>query len=133
MDEDKKMIDEGAEPTQQKKRRSRDEMKAAMEAEDAKKMEEAEAAAKALVADAKLLEEIKKRMEANRRKVKNGRDKARTNVGMATYSKVVTKLGFYQQEKDCQLKSDFEKLQADIINRIAELMEKEKQSNGTEK
>lgn len=133
MDEDKKVIDEGAEPTQQKKRRSRDEIKAAMEAEDAKKMEEAEAAAKALAADAKLLEEIKKRMEANRRKVKNNRDKARTNVGMATYSKVVTKLGFYQQEKDCQLKSDFEKLQADILKRINDLIEKEKQLSNTEK
>lgn len=133
MDEDKKVNDEGAEPIQQKKRRSRDEMKAAMEAEDAKKMEEAEAAAKALIADAKLLEEIKKRMEANRRKVKNNRDKARTNVGMATYSKVVTKLGFYQQEKDCQLKSDFEKLQADILKRINDLMEKEKQLSNTEK
>ena len=133
MDEDKKVV-EGTEPANQKKtRRSRDEVKAAMEAEDAKKMEEAEAAAKALIADAKLLEEIKKRMEANRRKVKNNRDKARTNVGMATYSKVVTKLGFYQQEKDCQLKSDFEKLQADILKRINDLMEKEKQLSNMEK
>lgn len=133
MDEDKKVV-EGTEPTNQKKaRRSREEVKAAMEAEDVKKMEEAEAAAKALVADAKLLEEIKKRMASNKRKVASGRDKARTNVGMATYSKVVTKLGFYQQEKDCQLKSDFEKLQADILKRIVDLLEKEKQLSNTEK
>lgn len=123
--DDKKAVAEGTE--QKKTRRTREEVQAAMEAEDEKKMQEAEQAAKALVEDAKLLEEIKKRMEANRRKVKNGRDKARTNVGMATYSKVCTKLGFYQQEKDCQTKSDFEKLQADILKRIAELIAAENQ------
>lgn len=125
MDEEKNVVAEGTKP--KKTRRTREEVQAAMEAEDEKKMQEAEQAAKALVEDAKLLEEIKKRMESNRRKVKSGRDKARTNVGMATYSKVCTKLGFYQQEKNCQLKSDFEKLQEDILKRIAELLEKEKQ------
>ena len=124
MDEEMK-VPAGTE--QKKTRRSREEVQAAMEAEDEKKMQEAEQAAKALVEDAKLLEEIKKRMEANRRKVKNGRNKARTAVGMATYSKVVTKLGLFQQEKDCQTKSDFEKLQADILKRIAELIVAENQ------
>ncbi len=116
-----------------KKRRSREEIKAAMEAEDLKKMEEAEEAARALVEDAKELEKIKKRMEANRRKVKSGRDKARTNIGMATYSKVCTKLGFYDREKGCQTKSDFEKLQSDVLKRIAELLEKENRLSNTEK
>ena len=39
-------------------------------------------------------------------------------------------LQIYAQQfwlKDCQLKSDFERLQADILKRIAELIEKEKQ------
>ena len=130
MDEEKK-ITEGVE--QKKKRRSREEVQAAMEAEDLRKMEEAEEAAKALIADEKLLEEIKKRMEVNRRKVKNVRNRARTSVGMATYSKVVSKLGFFQQEKDCQLRSDFEKLQEDILKRISELLEKENQLSTMEK
>lgn len=130
MDEEKK-ITEGVE--QKKKRRSREEVQAAMEAEDVRKMEEAEEAAKALIADEKLLEEIKKRMEVNRRKVKNVRNRARTSVGMATYSKVVSKLGFFQQEKDCQLRSDFEKLQEDILKRISELIEKENRLSTMEK
>lgn len=130
MDEEKK-IAEGVE--QKKKRRSREEVQAAMEAEDLRKMEEAEEAAKALIADEKLLEEIKKRMEVNRRKVKNVRNRARTSVGMATYSKVVSKLGFFQQEKDCQLRSDFEQLQEDILKRISELLEKENQLSTMEK
>lgn len=130
MDEEKK-ITEGVE--QKKKRRSREEVQAAMEAEDLRKMEEAEEAAKALIADEKLLEEIKKRMEVNRRKIKNVRNRARTSVGMATYSKVVSKLGFFQQEKDCQLRSDFEQLQEDILKRISELLEKENQLSTMEK
>lgn len=130
MDEEKK-ITEGLES--KKKRRSREEVQAAMEAEDLRKMEEAEEAAKALIADEKLLEEIKKRMEVNRRKVKNVRNRARTSVGMATYSKVVSKLGFFQQEKDCQLRSDFEKLQEDILKRISELLEKENRLSTMEK
>ena len=124
MDEEMK-TPAGTEP--KKTRRSREEVQAAMEAEDLKKMEEAEQAAKDILADEKLLEEIKKRMEANKRKVKNVRNKARTAVGMATYSKVVTKLGLFQQEKACQTKSDFEKLQADILKRIAELIVAENQ------
>ena len=116
-----------------KKRRSREEVQAAMEAADEAKMKEAEEAAKALIADAKLLEEIKKRMEANRRKVKNGRNKARTAVGMATYSKVISKLGFYDREKECQTKSDFTKLQEDILKRIADLIEKENRLSALEK
>lgn len=129
--DDEKKVTEGTEP--KKKRRSREELQAAMEAEDLKKMEEAEKAAKELAEDAKLLEEIKKRMEANKRKVKNGRNRARTSVGMATYSKVVSKLGFFQREKDCQLRSDFEKLQEDILKRIAELIEKENRLNAIDK
>ena len=124
MDENKEVV---TEEKQKKSRRSREEVLAAMEAEDEKKMLEAEKAAKDLLADEKLLAEIQKRMEANRRKVKSGRNKARNNVGMETYGKVVNKLGFFQQEKDCALKSDFLKLQAAILNRIDELLKLEKQ------
>ena len=128
-DEEKKV--EGAEQAEEKKkRRSREEVAAALAEEDEKRMKEAEEAAAAIKSDEKLIEEAKKRIELNKRKVKNNRNRARTSVGMATYSKVVSRLGFYQTEKECNTKSDFEKLQADVLTRIAELIVAENQLKG---
>ena len=109
-----------------KTRRTKEEVAEAMKAEDEKKMQEAEAAAKAIAEAEAAIKKLQKTIADNKRVVTNNRNKARTSVGMATYSKVVTALGFHDEEKECRIKSEFTSLQNKMLKRIKDLKEVEK-------
>lgn len=110
-----------------KSRRTAEEMKEAMEKADAEKMQQAEDAVKEIAAAEAEIKKLQKKIAEKKRVVTNNRNKARTSVGMSTYSKVVTALGFLEDEKKCKVKSEFVSLQAKILNRIKELKTIEEQ------
>lgn len=110
----------------EKTRRTKEEVAEAMKAEDEKKMQEAEEAAKAIAEAEAAIKKLQKTIADNKRKVTNNRNKARTNVGMETYGKVVSALGFFDEEKECRIKSEFTSLQNKMLKRIKDLKEVEK-------
>lgn len=109
-----------------KTRRTKEEVAEAMKAEDEKKMQEAEEAAKAIAEAEAAIKKLQKTITDNKRKVTNNRNKARTNVGMETYGKVVSALGFFDEEQACRVKSEFVSLQGKMLKRIKMLKEVEK-------
>ena len=110
-----------------KSRRTAEEMKEAMEKADAEKMQHAEDAVKEIAEAEAEIKKLQKKIAEKKRVITNNRNKARTTVGMATYSKIVSALGFYDDEKECRVKSEFVSLQAKILNRIKELKTIEEQ------
>ena len=101
---------------------------------DMEKMEEAENALKEIENLTKQKQDLEKQIAVFKRKIVSNRNRARTYVGMNLYGKMIVRLGFASEEKNCSTRSEFEKLQQRVLARINELLELERIYNevGTE-